>query len=62
MLENHENPAGIVLTRQNMPTYDRGEGDGRRRTFGSVAGVAKGGYVLAEAAKDGATVPRRRAS
>ena len=24
MLENHENPAGIVLTRQNIPTYARG--------------------------------------
>ena len=26
MLENHENPAGIVLTRQNIPTYARGDG------------------------------------
>ena len=25
MLENHDNPAGIVLTRQNIPTYARGE-------------------------------------
>ncbi len=57
MLENHENPAGIVLTRQNIPTYARGEGDAEGDTFGSAAGVAKGGYVLAEASKDGATVP-----
>ncbi|MET4591532.1 transketolase [Arthrobacter sp. 754] len=57
MLENHENPAGIVLTRQNIPTYARGEGTADGDTFGSVAGVAKGGYVLAEASKDGATVP-----
>jgi transketolase len=57
MLENHENPAGIVLTRQNIPTYPRGEGTADGDTFGSVAGVAKGGYVLAEASKDGATVP-----
>jgi transketolase len=57
MLENHSNPAGIVLTRQNIPTYARGEGVADGDTFGSVAGVAKGGYVLAEAAKDGATVP-----
>ncbi len=57
MLENHENPAGIVLTRQNIPTYARGEGAADGDTFGSVAGVAKGGYVLAEASKDGATVP-----
>ncbi len=57
MLENHENPAGLVLTRQNIPTYARGEGTAEGDTFGSTAGVAKGGYVLAEASKDGATVP-----
>jgi transketolase len=57
ILENHENPAGIVLTRQNIPTFARGEGAAEGDTFGSAAGVAKGGYVLAEASKDGATVP-----
>ncbi len=57
MLENHENPAGIILTRQNIPTYARGNGAAEGDTFGSAAGVAKGGYVLAEASKDGATVP-----
>ncbi|MEW1804882.1 transketolase [Pseudarthrobacter sp. NPDC080039] len=57
MLENHSNPAGIVLTRQNIPTWERGEGDADGDTFASTAGVAKGGYVLAEASKDGATVP-----
>ena len=56
MLANHENPAGIVLTRQNIPTYERGDGDAEGDTFGSTAGVAKGGYVLAEASKDGQTV------
>jgi transketolase len=55
MLENHENPAGIVLTRQNIPTYARGESEAEGDTFGAVSGVAKGGYVLAEASKDGQT-------
>uniref|UniRef100_UPI0024825579 transketolase-like TK C-terminal-containing protein n=1 Tax=Arthrobacter silvisoli TaxID=2291022 RepID=UPI0024825579 len=55
ILENHENPAGIVLTRQNIPTYARGEGAAEGDTFASTAGVAKGGYVLAEASKDGET-------
>ncbi|MCU1547948.1 MAG: transketolase, partial [Arthrobacter sp.] len=59
MLENHENPAGIVLTRQNIPTYARGEGDAEGDTFGSTAGVAKGGYVLAEASANGGTVEAR---
>jgi transketolase len=57
ILENHENPAGIVLTRQNIPTYARGEGAAEGDTFASAAGVSRGGYVLAEASKDGATVP-----
>ncbi|BDY32757.1 MULTISPECIES: transketolase [Mycolicibacterium] len=57
ILENHENPAGIVLTRQNIPTFARGEGAAEGDTFASAAGVAKGGYVLAEASRDGATVP-----
>jgi transketolase len=56
MLANHENPAGIVLTRQNIPTYERGDGNAEGDIFGSTAGVAKGGYVLAEASKDGQTV------
>jgi transketolase len=57
ILENHDNPAGIVLTRQNIPTFARGEGAAEGDAFGSAAGVARGGYVLAEASKDGATVP-----
>ncbi|MEO5780389.1 transketolase [Arthrobacter oryzae] len=56
MLENHQNPAGIVLTRQNIPTWARGEGEATGDTFGSTAGVAKGGYVLAEASANGETV------
>jgi transketolase len=55
MLENHGNPAGIVLTRQNIPTYARGSSDADGDTFGSTAGVARGGYVLAEASANGRT-------
>jgi transketolase len=57
ILENHDNPAGIVLTRQNIPTFARGEGAAEGDTFASAAGVARGGYVLAEASENGATVP-----
>lgn len=49
ILENNSNPAGIVLTRQNVPTYDRSPAGG----FGDASGVARGGYVLAEASVDG---------
>ncbi|MFI2566589.1 transketolase [Paenarthrobacter sp. NPDC090520] len=56
ILENHQNPAGIVLTRQNVPVFARGTGEASGDTFASPAGVAKGGYVLAEASKGGKTV------
>lgn len=56
ILETHTNPAGIVLTRQNIPTYARGEGEATATEFGSASGVAKGGYVLAEAVRNGEVV------
>ncbi len=48
ILEHTDRPAGLVLSRQNLPTFDRGEG-----RFAPADGVARGGYVLAEA--DGGT-------
>lgn len=46
ILENREAPAGLILTRQALPTLDRTE-------YASTDGVAKGGYVLKDAS-DGA--------
>ena len=42
ILEHNDRPAGLALSRQNLPIFDRDE-------FASADGVAKGGYVLAEA-------------
>ncbi|MDO5752216.1 transketolase [Arthrobacter sp.] len=56
ILELTDNPAGIVLTRQNIPTYARGTGAATATEFASADGVAQGGYVLAEAVADGAVV------
>ena len=44
VLEHTDRPAGLALTRQNVPTFPRGT-DG----FADVSGVAKGGYVLKDA-------------
>ena len=49
MLERRNGPAGIALSRQNLPVFARGDGAADGDTFASAAGVAKGGYVLAEA-------------
>ncbi len=42
ILGSVDHPAALALTRQNVPTFDRS-------SFGSADGVARGGYVLAEA-------------
>ena len=48
ILENTDNPAGIILTRQNVPTFPRGaDGDGEQ--WATTDDVARGGYVLLDA-------------
>ncbi|GAA1117517.1 transketolase [Nocardiopsis metallicus] len=42
VMANADRPSALALTRQNVPTLDRD-------AHGSAEGVAKGGYVLAEA-------------
>jgi len=49
ILDRHSGPAGLALSRQNLPVFERGEGDAEGETFASAANVAKGAYVLAEA-------------
>jgi len=44
-------PAGLVLSRQNLPVFERGEGEASGDVFASTDGVAKGAYVLAAAKK-----------
>src|ERR1041385_2236038 len=46
ILSHLDRPAGLVLTRQNVPTFPRGV-DG----FADTSGVEKGGYVLIDAEK-----------
>ena len=49
LLRRHGGPAGIALTRQNVPTFARGDGEASGDTFASADGVARGAYILAEA-------------
>jgi len=44
VLEHNDRPAGLALTRQNVPTFDRD-------VFASAEGTAKGGYVLRDCRK-----------
>ena len=49
MLERRKGPAGLALSRQNLPVFERGDGDADGDTFASARNTAKGAYVLAEA-------------
>jgi transketolase len=42
ILGHTDRPAGLCLSRQNLPTFDRA-------VYGSAEGAARGGYILAEA-------------
>jgi transketolase len=49
ILERRKGPAGLVLSRQNLPVFERGDGDASGDTLASAKNVAKGAYILAEA-------------
>ena len=49
MLRRHAGPSGIALTRQNIPTFERGDGEASGDVLASADLAAKGAYVLAEA-------------
>ncbi len=41
ILQHTDRPAGLCLSRQNVPTFDRGQ-------YASAEGAARGGYVMAD--------------
>lgn len=49
MLERRTGPAGIALTRQNIPVFTRGSGDATDQVMAHAQNTAKGAYVLIEA-------------
>lgn len=49
ILRRQGGPSGIALTRQNIPVFERGDGEASGDVFASTDGVAKGAYILAEA-------------
>ena len=50
MLERREGPAGIALTRQNIPVFARGVADATGAVFAGAENTAKGAYTLVDAA------------
>ncbi|GGX70257.1 transketolase [Streptomyces fructofermentans] len=50
ILEHGDRPAGLILSRQNLPVLDRGNGE-----YSPAEGAARGGYILADPA--GGTEP-----
>ncbi|NLA08911.1 MAG: transketolase, partial [Microbacteriaceae bacterium] len=50
ILRRRGGPTGIALTRQNVPVFERGEGEASGDVLASAEGAARGAYILAEAA------------
>lgn len=50
MLERRQGPAGIALTRQNIPVFKRGEADETGTVYATADQVSKGAYTLVDAA------------
>lgn len=48
LLRRRGGPAGLALTRQNVPVFERGEGAAHGDEFGAADLAVKGAYVLAE--------------
>lgn len=46
ILERTDRPAGLILTRQNVPTFPRSTGTATATDFAAASNVDKGGYVL----------------
>ena len=49
ILERRNGPAGIALTRQNIPVFNRNDPDATGVIYASAENTGKGAYVLAEA-------------
>ena len=49
ILERRHVPAGIALSRQNLPVFERGTGEASGNTLAAASNTAKGAYILAEA-------------
>ena len=49
ILERRSGPAGIALTRQNIPVFNRSEKDATGVVYASAENTEKGAYVFAEA-------------
>ncbi len=50
VLERRQGPAGLALSRQNLPVYPRGEADETGAIYAGAENTAKGAYTLLEAA------------
>ena len=50
VLERRQGPAGLALSRQNLPVYARGEADETGAVYAAAESTAKGAYTLLDAA------------
>ena len=49
LMERFDHPTGLALSRQNLPVYERGDGDATDEVMAAASNVSKGAYTLIEA-------------
>ncbi len=52
IMERQHVPAGLALTRQGVPTLERGDGEATANSMAHARLTARGGYVLAEGSRE----------
>ena len=57
VLEHNDRPAGLCLSRQNVPTFPRGEDATTGEHWSDTSNVSRGGYVLLDSPSDLAAIP-----
>ncbi len=57
VLEHNDRPAGLCLSRQNVPTFPRGEDAETGEHWSDTSNVHRGGYVLLDSPSDLAPIP-----
>ena len=57
VLEHNDRPAGLCLSRQNVPTFPRGEDAETGEHWSDTSNVRRGAYVLLDSPSDLAAIP-----
>ena len=63
-LEHKDGPTALILSRQNLPVFDRDKEEGNQEKLGAAEGLLRGGYVLYDTCEKSSSTlePRKNTS